>query len=339
MPKQSKKVSKKISFDDIRSRYFQFFKKLGHTVIPSVSLVPENDPTTLFTGFGMQPLIPYLAGLPHPMGKRLCNSQKSFRADDIMEVGDNRHTTFFEMLGNWSLGDYFKEEQLSWIFKFMTEELKIDPKKLYVSVFSGDEKNKIPKDNESIGIWKKLFKKKGIDAKPIDVITKEKGSKLGMQGGRIFSYDAKKNWWSRSGAPENMPSGELGGPDSEVFYEFTSVKHDTKYGKKCHPNCDCGRFLEIGNSVFMEYKKSGGRFEKLKQKNVDFGGGLERIAAAMADNPDMFRNDVFQSLFDEIKERHGWNYSDASEKEKRVMRIVADHMRAAVFIIGDNVFP
>ncbi len=331
---------KKISFDYIRSRYFEFFKNLGHVTVPSASLVPESDPTTLFTGSGMQPLIPYLAGLPHPMGKRLCNSQKSFRAEDIMEVGDNRHTTFFEMLGNWSLGDYFKQEQLSWFFKFLTDELKIDPKKLYVSVFSGDERNKIPKDEESIDIWKKLFAKKKINAKVIDLVTGEAGSKLGMQGGRIFSYDAKKNWWSRSGAPENMPQGELGGPDSEVFYEFTSVKHNTKYGKKCHPNCDCGRFLEIGNSVFMEYKKSAnGRFEKLKQKNVDFGGGLERISAAMADDPDMFRNDVFQSLFEDIRIRHGWNYDNAGEKEKRVMRIVADHMRAAAFIIGDGVVP
>lgn len=331
---------KKILFDDIRSRYFEFFKKRGHAVVPSAFLVPENDPTTLFTGSGMQPLIPYLIGQPHPMGKRLCNSQKSFRAEDIMEVGDNRHTTFFEMLGNWSLGDYFKQEQLSWFFEFLTDELKLDPKKLYVSVFSGDKKNNIPKDEESISIWKKLFVKKGIDAKIVDLVTAEAGSKLGMQDGRIFSYDAKKNWWSRAGTPEKMPSGELGGPDSEVFYEFTIVKHDEKYGKKCHPNCDCGRFLEIGNSVFMEYKKSAtGEFEKLKQRNVDFGGGLERIAAAMADNPDVFRNDVLQALFEDIRIRHGWNYDDASEKEKKAMRIVADHMRAATFIIGDGVVP
>ncbi len=341
MPKSrtSKVNSKKISFDDIRSRYFEFFKKNGHVIVPSASLIPENDPTTLFTGSGMQPLIPYLVGQPHPMGKRLCNSQKSFRAEDIMEVGDNRHTTFFEMLGNWSLGDYFKQEQLSWFFEFLTEELKLDPKKLYVSVFSGDEKNKVPKDEESIAIWKKLFAKKGIDANSVDLVTTEKGSELGMQDGRIFSYGAKKNWWSRVGSPENMPTGELGGPDSEVFYEFTDVKHDTKYGKKCHPNCDCGRFLEIGNSVFMEYKKSAAGFEKLKQKNVDFGGGLERIAAAMANDPDVFRNDVFQELFEDIRIRHGWNYNDATEKEKKAMRIVADHMRSAVFMIGDGVTP
>lgn len=340
-PQSKSKVNrKKMSFDDIRSRYFEFFKKRGHVVVPSASLVPENDPTTLFTGSGMQPLIPYLAGQPHPMGKRLCNSQKSFRAEDIMEVGDNRHTTFFEMLGNWSLGDYFKQEQLSWFFEFLTDELKLDPKKLYVTVFSGNKENNIPKDEESVSIWKKLFAKKGLDAKVVDLVTAEAGSKLGMQDGRIFSYGAKYNWWSRAGPPENMPPGELGGPDSEVFYEFTGVKHDVKYGKKCHPNCECGRFLEIGNSVFMEYKKSAtGEFEKLKQRNVDFGGGLERIVAAMADDPDVFRNDVFQALFEDIRIRHGWNYGDASEKEKRAMRIVADHMRAAAFIIGDGVVP
>jgi len=337
---KTKESHKKISFDDIRSRYFEFFKKRGHVVVPSASLVPENDPTTLFTGSGMQPLIPYLVDQPHPMGKRLCNSQKSFRAEDIMEVGDNRHTTFFEMLGNWSLGDYFKQEQLSWFFEFLTDELKLDPEKLYVSVFSGGEQNKIPKDEESISIWKKLFAKKGLNAKAVDLVTAEAGSKLGMQGGRIFSYDAKKNWWSRAGGLESMPPGEIGGPDSEVFYEFTSVEHDVKYGEKCHPNCDCGRFLEIGNSVFMEYKKSAnGKFEKLKQRNVDFGGGLERIAAAMADDADVFRNDVFQALFGDIRIRHGWNYDDVSEKEKRAMRIVADHMRAAAFIIGDGVIP
>lgn len=337
---REKSDSRKISFDDIRARYFEFFKKRGHMVVPSALLVPENDPTTLFTGSGMQPLVPYLLGQPHPMGKRLCNSQKSFRAEDITEVGDNRHTTFFEMLGNWSLGDYFKKEQLSWFFEFLVDELKLDPKKLYVTVFAGDAKNRIPKDDESITIWKKLFSKRGIDAKAVDLDTVENANNIGMQNGRIFAYGSKKNWWSRSGPPENMPAGEPGGPDSEVFYEFTSVKHDEKFGNNCHPNCDCGRFLEIGNSVFMEYKKSlDGKFENLPQKNVDFGGGLERIAAAMADDPDIFNNDVFQNLFNDIRIRHGWNYSVASEKEKRVMRIVADHLRSAVFMIGDGVTP
>ncbi len=340
MVSKVKAEKSRITFDYIRSKYFEFFKKRGHTIIPSSSLVPENDPTTLFTGSGMQPLLPYLLGQPHPLGKRLCNSQKSFRAEDIMQVGDNRHTTFFEMLGNWSLGDYFKKEQLPWSFGFLVDELKLDPKKLYVTVFSGDKENKLSKDNESIEIWKKIFAEKGIDAKAVDLGTVENGHKLGMQGGRIFAYGTKKNWWSRSGAPEKMPVGEPGGPDSEVFYEFASVGHDMKFGKHCHPNCDCGRFLEIENSVFMEYKKSAdGKFEKLPQKNVDFGGGLERIAAAMADDPDIFKSNVFQSLFDDIRIRHGWDYNDATEKGKRAMRIMADHLRAAVFMLGDGVLP
>ncbi|KKU43070.1 MAG: alanyl-tRNA synthetase [Parcubacteria group bacterium GW2011_GWA2_46_7] len=188
---------------DVRSKYISFFVRHGHKEIPSARLVPENDPTTLFTSSGMQPLIPYLLGAPHPLGKRLVNSQKSFRAQDIEEVGDNRHTTFFEMLGNWSLGDYFKKEQLPWIFKFLTQELGLDPHRLYVSVFAGNES--VPKDEESINIWKDVFSGVGIDAK---------------EGERIFTYPAKKNWWSRSGEPENMPPGEPGGPDSEVFFDF-----------------------------------------------------------------------------------------------------------------------
>src|SRR3989344_8218002 len=271
---------------ELRKKYLEFFKSKGHTVIPSAPLVPENDPTTLFTGSGMQPLIPYLLGAKHPAGWRLANSQKSFRTVDIPEVGDNRHTTFFEMLGNWSLGDYFKAEQLPWFFEFLTDALKIDPNRLYVTVFAGDPTNNIPRDDESVDIWKKLFSDKGVEAEAVELLDNENAAKIGMQGhlpagrqGRIFSYDAKTNWWSRSGSPGSMPAGELGGPDSEVFYDF-ETPHDSKYGNECHPNCECGRFLEIGNSVFMEYKKAeDGSFEKLTQRNVDFGGGLERLTA------------------------------------------------------------
>jgi alanyl-tRNA synthetase len=298
-------------------------------------LVPEADPTTLFTGSGMQPLISYLLGQPHPLGNKLTNSQKCFRAEDIEEVGDNRHTTFFEMLGNWSLGDYFKKEQLSWFFEFLTKEIGLNPERLYVTVFSGDEKNNIPKDNESVEIWKNLFLEKGIKTKDVDG-----SAELGMQGGRIFYYDSKKNWWSRAGVPKNMPAGEPGGPDSEVFYEFDQVKHDKSFGENCHPNCDCGRFLEIGNSVFMEYKKKeDGTFEKLSQKNVDFGGGLERIAAAAGNKADMFEVDVFMYIFNEMKKRYGWEYASASDEKKKTMRIVADHLRAAVFMMADGVTP
>ena len=282
--------------NELRKKSLEFFKARQHAVIPSAKLVPENDPTTLFTGSGMQPLIPYLLGQKHPQGNKLVNSQKSFRSGDIEEVGDNRHTTFFEMLGNWSLGSYFKEEQLPYFFEFVTEVVGIDPNRLYVTVFSGDEVNNIPKDEESVAIWKKLFKQKGIDAKAIEIGSEENGYKVGMQGGRIFFYDAKKNWWSRSGTPDKMPAGEPGGPDSEMFYEFTEVKHNKKFGEHCHPNCDCGRFLEIGNSVFMEYKKNpDGSFSKLPQRNVDFGGGLERISMAAQKMNDIIRLDVFHA--------------------------------------------
>ncbi|HEV3245124.1 MAG TPA: alanine--tRNA ligase [Candidatus Paceibacterota bacterium] len=326
-----------MTINDIRSKYLAFFEARGHTVIPSASLVPQNDPTTLFTGSGMQPLIPYLLGEPHPKGNRLVNSQKSFRAEDIEEVGDNRHTTFFEMLGNWSLGDYFKREQLQWFFEFLTEEIRIDPDRLYVSVFIGDEKNGVPRDMESVSAWKELFADKGIDAKDVLVGSEADGHRLGMQGGRIFYYDTRKNWWSRSGVPEKMPAGEPGGPDSEVFYDF-GTPHDEKYGPECHPNCDCGRFLEIGNSVFMEYvKKEYGSFELLPQKNVDFGGGLERIAAASNGNPDVFRTDVFSDIIALLEHFSVKSYDDS--RHRRSFRIVADHMRAATMMLGDGVRP
>ena len=330
---------------EIRTKYLEFFEKKGHVVIPSSALVPENDPTTLFTGSGMQPLIPYLLGQKHPSGKRLTNSQKCFRAEDIEEVGDNRHTTFFEMLGNWSLGDYFKEEQLPWFFEFLTSVVGLDPSRLYVTVFSGDPANNIPKDEESIDIWKQLFAQKGIEAKDVDFGTVEHASEIGMsryarsgearQGGRIFAYDAKKNWWSRAGAPENMPPGEPGGPDSEVFYDF-GTPHNETFGKYCHPNCDCGRFLEIGNSVFMEYQKQDdGSFAKLAQRNVDFGGGLERIVAASNGNSDIFTIDTLSVVIKKIEELSGANYAG----NQKPFRVIADHIRGAVFMIGDGVLP
>ncbi|MCH8048919.1 alanine--tRNA ligase, partial [Patescibacteria group bacterium] len=299
-----------MSSNEIREKYLNFFKEKGHNIIPSSSLVPENDPTTLFVGSGMQPLIPYLLGQKHPMGSRLVNSQKCFRADDIEEIGDNRHTTFFEMLGNWSLGDYFKEEQLSWVFAFLTDELGLPPEKLYMTVFSGDKENNIPKDVESIGILKRLFQEKGIEAKDIELGTQEEGYEKGMQGGRIFAYGVKKNWWSRAGIPSNMPKGEPGGPDSEIFFDF-GTPHNEAFGKQCHPNCDCGRFMEIGNSVFMEYKKrEDGSFEKLQQRNVDFGGGLERITAAVNEDADVFKIDTLSAVIAKIEELSAKKYEE-----------------------------
>lgn len=326
--------------EEVRQKFLDFYEERGHAVIPSASLIPQDDPTTLLTGSGMQPLIPYLFGKEHPKGKRIADSQKCFRAEDIEEVGDNRHTTFFEMLGNWSFGDYFKKEQLAWFFEFLTDVVGLEAERLYVTVFSGDDKNGIPRDDESVEIWKKLFEDKGIKAETRELLSNKEGGEQGMQDGRIFYYDSSKNWWSRKGLPEDMPSGELGGPDSEVFYKFVGVKHNPSFGKHCHPNCECGRFLEIGNSVFMEYKKGeDGKFENLEQRNVDFGGGLERIVAASEDNPDIFAIDSFSDIIDALGERYGWDYATADGDMKRRMRIVADHVRAAVFISADGVVP
>lgn len=328
---------------EVRKKYLDFFKSQGHTVIPSSSLVPEGDSTTLFTGSGMQPLLPYLLGRNHPAGSRLTDSQKCLRSMDIEEVGDNRHTTFFEMLGNWSFGDYFKKEQLPWFFEFLTDEVRLDPSKLYVTVFLGDEKNNVPKDTESAGIWKELFTKKGVKAEIVEIGSEANGYEKGMQGGRIFYYDAKKNWWSRAGTPDNMPAGEPGGPDSEVFYDF-GTPHDKKFGKECHPNCDCGRFLEIGNSVFMQYiKKEDGSFGLLPKQNVDFGGGLERITAASIGNADVFRVDTLWNVVAGVERALADNGSDCSYdhsvESRNSLRIIADHIRAATFMMADGVSP
>ena len=325
-----------MSGNEIRTKYLSFMEARGHAVIPSSALVPENDPTTLFTGSGMQPLIPYLMGATHPKGTRLTDSQKCFRAEDIEEVGDNRHTTFFEMLGNWSLGDYFKAEQLPWFYEFLTKEIGLDPQNLYVTTFIGDEENGVPRDEESARIWQELFARDDIDAKTALMGSEEEGGKRGMEAGeRIFFYDAAKNWWSRSGKPEKMPVGEIGGPDSEMFYDF-KTPHDTKFGPKCHPNCDCGRFLEIGNSVFIEYLKGeDGSFGKLPQRNVDFGGGLERIAAAKNGDADVFRIDLLQAIIAEIEQLSDTRYED----NVTAFRVIADHIRGSVFMIGDGVLP
>jgi len=323
------------TLSDIRSAYFEFFKSRGHTVIPSASLVPQNDPTTLFTGSGMQPLVPYLLGKDHPEGKRLVNSQRSFRAEDIEEIGDNRHTTFFEMLGHWSLGDYWKKDELTQVFEFLIDA-GLDPEKLYVTVFTGDEKNNLPRDTESAEIWQSLFIQKEINAPIVEIGSEADGSRLGMRGGRIFYYDAKKNWWSRAGIPDNMPVGEPGGPDSEYFYDF-GTEHDPKFGNECHPNCDCGRFMEIGNSVFMQYVKGPDGFALLPKQNVDFGGGLERIVAAGNNDSDVFQTDVFEEPIALLEKFSGKSYTD--DRYTRSFRIIADHIRAATFIISDGVKP
>lgn len=299
--------------DQLRQKYLDFFVSKGHKIIPPAPLIPENDPTTLFTSSGMQPLVPYLKGKSHPMGNRLVNSQPCFRAEDIEEVGDNRHTTFFDMLGNWSLGDYFKSEQLTWIWEFFTKELNLPQKKLHVTLFEGNKD--VPKDKESLKIWQDI----------------------GVPQDHIHFYDAQKNWWSRSGTPENMPAGEIGGPDSEIFFEFIQVKHNSKFGKKCHVNCNCGRFLEIGNSVFMQYEKQkDGTFKPLPKKNVDFGGGLERLAQAVQNTPDIFQIDIFKPVIQLIEQVTEEKYQ---AKNQAPMRIIADHLRAAKAMIDGGLTP
>ena len=299
----------------LRKLFSKFWQKRNHKFIPPIPLVPKNDPTTLFTGSGMQQLVPYLLGEPHPLGEKLYNIQPCFRSQDIDEVGDNRHTTFFEMMGNWSLGTYFKQEQLEWCWNLFTKELTIPKHKLYVTIFAGTKF--IPRDSESAMIWKKL----------------------GIPDNHVFNYGTDKNWWSRAGTPEEMPPGEPGGPDSEIFYEFPQITHNPRFGSKCHPNCDCGKFLEIGNSVFMQYQKQkDGSFKELPKKNVDFGGGLERILAALNNNPDVFRIDVLWPIVKATEEISGKKYN-AEVNITRAMRILADYLRSAVLIAADGITP
>ncbi len=301
---------------ELRQKYLDFFKAHGHIQISPAPLVPENDSTTLFTSSGMQQLVPYLLGENHLEGNKLVDVQPSFRSQDIEEIGDNRHTTFFEMLGNWSLGDYYKKEQLGFVWEFLTEYLKLPREKLFTTVFEGT--NNVEKDLVSYERWKELK----------------------LPQNHIFFYGVNKNWWSRSGTPEEMPVGEIGGPDSEIFYDFGEElelhKKSQFKEKACHPNCDCGRFLEIGNSVFIQYRKTNqGELEELKQKNVDFGGGLERLLAAVNNTSDIFQTDLFKPIIQKIEIMADQRYRD---KEKE-MRIISDHIKAATFLIKAGVLP
>ena len=320
---------------EIRKKYLEFCQKNGHTVIKRAPLILHNDPTTLFTGSGMQPLLPYLLGQDHPQGAKLADSQTCLRAQDIEDVGDNRHTTFFEMLGNWSMGEYFKRQQIEWFFEFLTEQVGLDPQKIYVSCFIGDEKNNIPRDDEAAQIWQEVFTKKGIEAKIVELDSAENGDKLGMQGGRIFFYNDKENWWSRGGGIDSTPIGDPCGPDSEVFYDFGEQYHDASFGQ-AHPASDSGRFMEIGNQVFMQYRRlDDGSFEPLKRKNVDFGGGLERIAAAAIDSPDVFKISLLRPIIDKLESLSGKDYDTHTGS----MRVIADHLRAATFLAVDGCVP
>ena len=324
-----------MSTQEIRQKYLEFCQRNGHAIIERAPLILHNDPTTLFTGSGMQPLLPYLLGQDHPQGTKLADSQTCLRAQDIEDVGDNRHTTFFEMLGNWSMGEYFKRQQIEWFFEFLTEIVGLDPHKIYVSCFIGDEKNNIPRDDEAAQIWQEVFAKKGIEAKIIELDSAENGDKLGMQGGRIFFYNDKENWWSRGGGIDSTPIGDPCGPDSEVFYDFGEQHHDASFGQ-AHPASDSGRFMEIGNQVFMQYRRlDDGSFEPLKRKNVDFGGGLERIAAAAIDSPDVFKISLLRPIIDKLESLSGKDYDTHTGS----MRVIADHLRAATFLAVDGCVP
>ncbi|MEI6378592.1 MAG: alanine--tRNA ligase [Candidatus Falkowbacteria bacterium] len=317
---------------EVRQKYLEYFEKNGHTIISSASLIPKNDSSTLFISSGMQPLVQYLLGEKHPAGQRLVNSQKCFRSEDIDEVGDGRHNTFFEMLGNWSLGDYFKHEELPWLFNFLIQEVGLDPNRLYVTVFRGNEDLGLARDTESVVLWQQIFAGLGIVAKDVD-FPEDKG----LQDGKIFYYNEKKNWWSRSGVPQKMPVGEIGGGDSEIFYDLGAglLRHENSQWKDqpCHVNCDCGRFIEIGNSVFIEYKKTEQGFEKLANRNVDFGGGLERITMVSQGKTSVYETDLFERLLNKISALSGGKkYADFAAD----FEVIADHLKSATFVMGDD---
>ncbi|MBR3329108.1 alanine--tRNA ligase [Candidatus Saccharibacteria bacterium] len=321
----------------IRKKFLDFQIKKGHKNIAPAPLVLEGDPTTLFTGSGMQPLLPYLLGKEHPLGTRLCDSQPSMRLQDIEDVGDPRHTTVFEMLGNWSLGDYFKEEQIRNFFEFLTKDVGLDPAKIYVTCFIGNEKYGIPKDEEAAKIWQKVFSEAGIEAKIAEIGSAEIGDKRGIKPEeRIFFYDDHENWWSRGGGCETTPIGDPCGPDSEVFYDFGEDKQDVeKYGL-AHPASDGARFMEIGNSVFMQYRRlEDGTFEELAKKNVDFGGGLERIAAAAIGSFDVFKISLMKPIIDKLEEISGKSYDNNTNE----MRVIADHIRGAYLLAAQGLVP
>ena len=323
--------------NEIRQKFLEFEVSKGHKVIQPAPLVLEGDPTTLFTGSGMQPLLPYLLGKEHPLGTRLTDSQPSMRLQDIEDVGDPRHTTVFEMLGNWSLGDYFKEEQIRNFFEFLTSVVGLDPSKIYVTCFIGNEKYGIPRDTEAAEIWQRVFNEAGIEAKIAEIGSAAEGDKRGIRPGeRIFFYDDHENWWSRGGGCETTPIGDPCGPDSEVFYDFGEDKQDVeKYGLS-HPASDGARFMEIGNQVFMQYRRNeDGTFSELEKKNVDFGGGLERIAAAAIGSFDVFRISLMRPIIEKLEEISGKSYENNTDE----MRVIADHIRGAYLLAAQGLVP
>ncbi len=295
--------------DELRQSFLNFFGERRHALIPSAPLVPENDPTALLNSAGMQPLVPYLLGESHPKGRRLANVQKCLRTDDIEEVGDTSHNTFFEMLGFWSLGDYWKQDSLRWTLEWFTRVLGLEQERISVTVFAGD--SDAPRDDEAVQVW----------------------LELGIPHERIYCLPKKDNWWG--------PVGKTGlcGPDSELFYDTGLPKH----GSDCQPGCNCGKYIEIGNNVFLHYYKTEeGTFEPFKQRNIDVGLGLERTLCVLQGTQDVYTTDLFTPIVQgirELHEREGSKIVLAPEQEQRLIRIIADHLRAATFIIGDGVLP
>ncbi len=318
----------KLNSKEIRERFLKFFKHRGHTLLSSASLVPENDPSVLFTTAGMQPLVPYLMGEKHPAGRRLANSQKCVRLTDIDEVGDQNHSTFFEMLGNWSLGDYFKNDSVEWSFLFLTsaeEGLGLDPKKIYVSIFAGDKDS--PRDEESIFLWKKAFAKAGLDARVYGEETLEPADDNLKPSFRIFPLDKAENWWPTGG---KHPGPQ--GPDTEIFFYWGNQEPNLA---KERIGFNDKNFWEIWNNVFMEYSLQNGKYISLSQKNVDTGMGLERICAVFNGQKDIFLTDLYQPIIRIIEMESQLSYGQ-DEKITRSMRIIADHLRAVVFLLGDD---
>lgn len=318
-----------MSPDELRKSFIDYMVGAGAVEIPSDSLVPENDSTTLFTGSGMQPMVPYLLGLKHPSGENLVNVQRCLRTGDIEEVGDPTHLTFFEMIGRWQLNadpDSYKRLQIELMFDWQTNVLGLDGSRVYVSVFAGDAELGIPQDDESIQIWKDMFSKIGIDAK-----VEDEPEKYGLsRGGRIFLYGVGENWWSRAGVPAKMPVGEIGGPDSEMFYDF-----DPSGDERAHPGDDGSRLVEIGNNVFMSLRNTEEGFVPLPAPNIDYGGGLERIFSAVQGNPDVYRTPFFANAIGALEGLTGRSYED----DTKSFRIILDHARAVTFLIGDGVTP
>lgn len=289
--------------NELRQLYIDYFKSQNHKEIYSASLIPENDPSVLFTTAGMHPLVPYLLGEEHPSGNRLVDFQKCLRTGDIDEVGDATHLTFFEMMGNWSLNDYFKEESIEMSHRFLTKVLKIPQEKISVTVFGGDEE--VPKDEETFNIWRKL----------------------GYPEDRIYFYTRKENWWG--------PAGETGpcGPDTEIFYDTGKQA----CGPQCGPSCNCGKYVEMWNNVFMEYNKTKeGKYEKMPIHNVDTGLGLERVLAIVNHENSIYDTELFCPIINKISELTKVSYADANEATVFAFRVIADHMRASVFILGDD---